>query len=353
MRNVIEILQPQLIFLDSFFYSVYPFFPKKHPPVILLDSMVSRVYDKNYPPLMSSLVPNESINYKLTNYWLWQKFLLKKWYKEKRSMIYSNFFSIQKRKIKPTIKVELDKDKFLFNGIKGLPEIVLSSKSFDFPNKFTPPNQFHFGLPKILERKNTKVDYFFETELNKILKRNYDKLIYCSLGTLNVIHYQNCWKFLNTVIKCFASLNNYGLIITSGKVDQKKLISLTSNVHLYKFVPQIQVLGHCDLMITHGGLNSVFECIQSKVPMIAYPLNLKWDQPGDVGRLVYHGLGLQGSIRKESVKELKVKIEHIFDNYSEFNRKYSFTKGVLKSLIIREEEKIIYRDTNYEFEDST
>jgi len=65
-------------------------------------------------------------------------------------------------------------------------------------------------------------------------------------------------------------------------------------------------------MITHGGPNSVKECIYFGVPMIVFPL---WfDQPGNVARVTYHGLGLKGDFKKISQKELQGLIEEVTSN---------------------------------------
>lgn len=44
------------------------------------------------------------------------------------------------------------------------------------------------------------------------------------------------------------------------------------NVRLYSRVPQIDVLRHVDLFITHGGMNSANEAIHAGVPMLVNPL---------------------------------------------------------------------------------
>jgi UDP:flavonoid glycosyltransferase YjiC (YdhE family) len=55
-------------------------------------------------------------------------------------------------------------------------------------------------------------------------------------------------------------------------------------------------------MLTHGGLNSVKECICLGVPMIVFPTG--FDQPGNGARVVHHGLGLMEDIRKATPERL-------------------------------------------------
>ena len=70
------------------------------------------------------------------------------------------------------------------------------------------------------------------------------------------------------------------------------------NVSIFRRVPQLRVLEASDLMVMHGGTNSISECITAGVPMPAYPGSV--DQPGNAARLVYHGMGLMGRMAKES-----------------------------------------------------
>ena len=68
-------------------------------------------------------------------------------------------------------------------------------------------------------------------------------------------------------------------------------------------------------MITHGGINTITECVFCEVPMLVYPLSLHWDQPGNSARVVYHGLGLRGKIEKDSAKTISQKLNQLKNNY--------------------------------------
>jgi UDP:flavonoid glycosyltransferase YjiC (YdhE family) len=46
-----------------------------------------------------------------------------------------------------------------------------------------------------------------------------------------------------------------------------------------------------DLMINHGGLNSIYECVHKLVPIICIPLNKKWDLQGNSARVRYFNIG--------------------------------------------------------------
>ena len=72
------------------------------------------------------------------------------------------------------------------------------------------------------------------------------------------------------------------------------------------------------MMITHGGMNSITECIFRQIPMLVYPLNRNWDQPGNAARIVFHGLGMSGNISRDSSRQIYKKINQIRENYSRY-----------------------------------
>jgi hypothetical protein len=55
---------------------------------------------------------------------------------------------------------------------------------------------------------------------------------------------------------------NLDVIISVGKnFDSRKLKNIPSNIHIYKSVPQLEVLNMADVFVTHGGMNSVSEAL--------------------------------------------------------------------------------------------
>ena len=62
------------------------------------------------------------------------------------------------------------------------------------------------------------------------------------------------------------------VIISVGqKFDVRKLKGVPSNIHIYKSVPQLDVLKISDVFVTHGGMNSVSEALVYSTPMVVIP----------------------------------------------------------------------------------
>ncbi|GAC1382027.1 MAG: DUF1205 domain-containing protein [Acidimicrobiales bacterium] len=59
--------------------------------------------------------------------------------------------------------------------------------------------------------------------------------------------------------------------------DSSRLGAQSPNLHVASWLPIADMLGHCDLFVTHGGFNSVKEALAVGVPMVVVPI--AGDQP--------------------------------------------------------------------------
>jgi len=76
-----------------------------------------------------------------------------------------------------------------------------------------------------------------------------------------------------------------------SKGPQHELIELAPNMAGAEFVPQPAILRQADLVITHGGNNTVAEAIHFGKPMIVLPLF--WDQHDNAQRVAETGFGVR------------------------------------------------------------
>ena len=109
-------------------------------------------------------------------------------------------------------------------------------------------------------------------------------LIYFSLGSLGSADVE----LMRRVIDCL-SATPYRYVVSKGPLHAE--IDLASNMTGAEFLPQTSVIPLCDAVITHGGNNTVTECLHFGKPMIVLPLF--WDQHDNAQRVHELGLGVR------------------------------------------------------------
>jgi UDP:flavonoid glycosyltransferase YjiC (YdhE family) len=73
------------------------------------------------------------------------------------------------------------------------------------------------------------------------------------------------------------------LVLTIGAArDPSELGPRPPNVHVERYIPQSTVLPRCELVITHGGHNTVLASLEAGIPMVIIPLFA--DQPENAAR---------------------------------------------------------------------
>ena len=109
-------------------------------------------------------------------------------------------------------------------------------------------------------------------------------LVYFSLGSLGSADVQ----LMRRVIGCLAATRHRYIVSKGPRHDE---IQLAPNMVGAEFLPQASIIGMCDLVITHGGNNTVTECLHFGKPMILLPLF--WDQYDNAQRMHELGLGVR------------------------------------------------------------
>lgn len=217
-----------------------------------------------------------------------------------------------------SIRNEIDYNRYASRGMefRGGKEIVIPPTVFNFPvaesvlsfkSILDEEKRPEMLSPRCLKCVDRVVD----------LRRQGKKVVYVSLGTLSENGKKLAARFFMTLKKVCNEMEGGAcfIISISKNVFPKDFIPYSQNIFLFKRVPQLHLLQYCDLMITHGGMNSITECISNEVPMLVYPLDKHWDQPGNAARVVYHGMGLKGDMYWATPGSIKRKIEKIWDNY--------------------------------------
>lgn len=320
--QLIEDTRPHLILVDSPYarYSTALF--KHNIPFAIIESMVRLDKRRGAPPLSSTYVPTGTLVSDAVCEILWG------WYRLKVALLQmfhtyalpSRAHILRVLEKNGTPGVSVDFDRYFHVGIRDCPECILSPREFDFPGE-TKPNQLHLGPSVDLDRKDTGYDYFYLDRVQPMLRARDAgvPVVYCSLGSA-AWRYSGIQRFFRRLVVA-ATGQPFSLILTIGQeLDPRLFDPLPTNVAVIQRAPQIDLLRNADLAITHGGMNTITECIMLNVPMLVYPGTSELDQPGNAARVAYHRLGLMGSLRHERSADMRRKILTILGERGYRNR---------------------------------
>ena len=140
------------------------------------------------------------------------------------------------------------------------------------------------------------------------------KLIYITLGTI----LNNNLNFYHQCIDAFRDTDYQVVLAIGNKIEVASLKPLPDNIIARNYVPQLELLKHTRLMISHGGLNSVSESLYYGVPVIAIPLAN--DQPAVAKRLQELGAGLSLKLEDITPDSLRLHAETIISDPDYYER---------------------------------
>ena len=121
-------------------------------------------------------------------------------------------------------------------------------------------------------------------ELPQGLRARHGALMYLSLGSLGSAD----TELMNRLVEVLAT-TTHRYIVSKG--PQHEVIELADNMWGEEYLPQPAILPQVDLVITHGGNNTVTECLHFGNPMVVLPLF--WDQYDNAQRLDELGFGVR------------------------------------------------------------
>ena len=319
---MLEELHPDFVFIDSRqatdFIVLFRQLKDRKIKVAITSAMLPATVGAGHPPLNSEVFPNDPVAIaQAIRLMRWNQF--KTVWKEK--LIHFGFddqFIIKRRLKKNRIPDHyISKSPSLLNfSVENVDEFILAPREFDFPNSLNEPRQHYAGF-----MTNEIYDNKAETNYAQLwptisqLKHNDNlNLVFCSFGTIEPKNINVILLFLKKLIQ--VSLRKTYILIIALKAKQEDIaeLGITSNVYLFNFVPQLEVLKHTDVFITHGGLNSIREGVHAEVPMLLYPIHTEYDPIGNAARIAYHRLGLRGNAITDTEEEIDEKIKELLSN---------------------------------------
>ena len=321
LQEALKKLTPSTIFIDSYSSTdgiiLFPY--RESIKLIFLQTMLSVCQKPFHPPLCTDLIPTVNNQHRVEQKWN-RLFFQKRWKRIKNKIKYvgADDHSRIQQKLKAYDFPEdyVDTKTSLKFSMKGFPELLVGPEELEFFPEEKSLHQEYLGsmldIHRIEHYPKGFEQLLIELEYKKKLYKQ--KVIYVSLGTVAL----NNKKLVNKVVKFFKKLvgianrnPDYFFVLSTDDFIQREL-DLPENVIAFYQVPQMKLLNHCDLFITHGGLNSIKESLYTNTPMLVCPLlyHLKIDNPGNAARIQFHQLGLMGSIEydKEFLLESKINL---------------------------------------------
>jgi MGT family glycosyltransferase len=122
-----------------------------------------------------------------------------------------------------------------------------------------------------------------------------EPLVYLSLGSLGSADL----PLMRQLVDALAH-THYRVIVSKGPLHDQ--LELPDGMTGAEYLPQISVLPQVDAVITHGGNNTVTECLYFGKPMVVLPLF--WDQPDNAQRVHETGYGVRLSTYDAGPNEL-------------------------------------------------
>jgi UDP:flavonoid glycosyltransferase YjiC (YdhE family) len=186
------------------------------------------------------------------------------------------------------------------------PELILSPRAFDFPREQRRKAAYNVEASIDLDRQ----EVYFSWDMLDPSKQ----VVYCALGTMSHIVGDER-QFLQTVIDAMRINPDRQLILSMGAhLSSDSFHDVPPNVILVNQAPQLAVLKRASMMITHGGFNTVKECIAFGVPMLVFPTF--GDTAAVAARVVYHRLGFRANIHNASATDISNMMRRVDEDAS-------------------------------------
>nr|XP_027206194.1 uncharacterized protein LOC113799704 [Dermatophagoides pteronyssinus] len=203
----------------------------------------------------------------------------------------------------------------LINKEFGYPEVTREEFKFKSPyiNIYGYPEELDYSDTVPLPDNHIRVDAFCREaaenfELPEEFKAKIkpgDKLIYLSMGSIGCFDIDLMKKLVNELSK-----SPHKFIVSMGPANDQ--YQLADNMWGKAFLPQTKVIPLVDMVITHGGNNTVTETFSFGKPMIVMPLF--GDQYDNAQRILEKGYGSRMNPYYFKDGELNKMIDDIFSN---------------------------------------
>lgn len=270
-------------------------------PVIQFSSTLISVEDWSVPPFQTDLVPDDSLFSRLRIMLAWKKLFLRRRLRNRWSI------SAELKELARDVGFPAGKIDFAVETWPRLllPELVFCPADFDFPRRHPPEGALFVEASIDLQRKDAAFPWS-SLDSSK-------PLVFCALGSLLTIKAApKALRFFQMFLDAIRERPALQAVVAIGNHLKPGDMNSPANALLVESVPQIDLLKRAAVMIGHGGVSSVKECVFLGVPMLLVPM--AYDEPGNAARVVYHGLGLRTTFEETSAATLGHSIDTLLQD---------------------------------------
>ena len=118
-----------------------------------------------------------------------------------------------------------------------------------------------------------------------------------------------------TIVAALTKNRGVQLVLSVGdRTNPKDLGPVPKNTIIMQRTPQLQLLKHASVCITHSGLNKVLESLAQGVPQVSIPVT--FGQPGVAARIAHHKTGVVASSDKLTPEHLSDLLSQVLEDPS-------------------------------------
>jgi len=134
--------------------------------------------------------------------------------------------------------------------------------SYQFPG-FTRAPVVHFMRPPVFDVSG---DEGLPAWVSQLPSR---PTVYVTLGTV----FNRATGVFRTILEGLSQEPVNVILAVGRNQDPKELGAKPANVHIERYIPQTLIFPYCDLVITHGGFNTMMSALSCGLPVLVIPLS--------------------------------------------------------------------------------
>ncbi|VWX63552.1 Zeaxanthin glucosyltransferase [Burkholderiales bacterium 8X] len=168
----------------------------------------------------------------------------------------------------------------LADCVSPLLQLSQTTAGFDFPREQLPAGFHHVGPLRPPPSNEEPLGLPVAADR---------PFVFASLGTLQ----GGRFKIFHRIARACRALDIQLLVAHCGGLDERQVAALgcAGATWVTDFAPQRAAIARADVVVTHGGLNTVMDSLAAGKPMLLLPI--AFDQPGVAARVVHVGAGLR------------------------------------------------------------